>query len=125
MKHLFTFLLVAVSATCFAQGNLQFNQVVNVNGVDNGGNPLTTVTVPAGKVWKITSATWLNEFGGFYTQSLCIGTHLLQGYYNTISVARFPIWLEEGDYDVQWCGTPQTAASRTYAISGIEFNVIP
>ena len=124
MKHLFTFLLIASSATSFAQGNLQFNQVVNVSGVTPGGNIFTTVTVPAGKVWKITSSSWMNSSGSYESDHLCIGPHRLSGYYNGYTLSTYPIWLAEGDYDVKYCGTA-TAASRRYAISAIEFNVVP
>ena len=52
MKHLFTFLLVAISAASFAQGNLQFNQVINVS-VYSYIKHYNTVTVPVGKVLKL------------------------------------------------------------------------
>ena len=133
MKYIYTFLFIAISATSFAQGNLQFNKVVNVSGVTPGGNVFTTVTVPAGKVWKITSSTWLNSAGSITSSTyamtpLCIGPFLLNGWktsnggaYNPVT---FPIWLEEGDYDVKHCDA-QSASNYTYAISGIEFNIIP
>ncbi|MDA9121124.1 hypothetical protein N9J52_03720 [Flavobacteriales bacterium] len=124
MKHLFTFLLVAISATSFAQGNLQFNQVINVSGIKPAGNnAFTTVTVPAGKVWKITSSTFL--INGEYTADyVCIGSNLLYGHFGPYALQTFPIWLQEGDYDVENCNVT-TYYSTVYAISGIEFNIVP
>jgi hypothetical protein len=135
MKHLFTILLVAISATTFAQGNLQFSKVINVSGVTPGGNVFTTVTVPVGRVWKITSSSWLNVNGNLPASSqssiipFCIGPYLLKGWYqyngSTLDPVTFPIWLEEGDYDVKFCNSTYTTSNYTYAISGIEFNIIP
>ena len=135
MKHLYTFLFVAISATTFAQGgNLQFNKVINISGLTPGGNVFTTVTVPTEKVWKITSSSWLSSTGIIISSSynmhpLCIGPFLLNGWraYNgtAYNPVKFPIWLEEGDYDVKFCNYTYTISNYTYAISGIEFNIIP
>ena len=134
MKYIYTLLFVAISAMSFAQGNLQFNQVINISGLTPGGNVFTTVTVPAEKVWKITSSSWLNAAGnlpgsGGTLIPFCIGPYMLKGwyYYNGYFVdpVTFPIWLEEGDYDVKFCNSTQTTSNFTYAISGIEFNIVP
>lgn len=47
MKNLLFILAVAFSSASFAQGNLQFNQVIKVIDVNQ--------VVPAGKVWKVES----------------------------------------------------------------------
>ena len=123
MKHLFTFLLVAVSATSFAQGNLQFNQVINLSGIVPTSTSIATVTVPAGKVWKITSASWTAANGGGPDVYLCLDYNVI--YRNGAgNQAIFPIWLQAGSYDVRWCGSAGTSGYR-YAISGVEFNVVP
>ena len=135
MKYIYTFLFAAISATSFAQGNLQFNKVVNVSGVTPGGQVFTTVTVPAGKVWKITSSSWMDSSGNVPLSSnsdiraFCIGPYKLKGWHqyngSTLDPVTFPIWLEEGDYDVKFCNYTYTISNYTYAISGIEFNIIP
>ena len=65
MKHLFTFLLLAISATSFAQGNLQFNQVITdaqTFSLGTGGTANTSLlTVPADKVWKVESISDLRS----------------------------------------------------------------
>lgn len=124
MKYIYTLLFVAISAISFAQGNLQFNQVINITGVTPGGRVFTTVTVPAGKVWKITSSTWM-QAGSYLSDFLCLGPHLLSGYYNGETTSKYPIWLPEGDYDVQYCSPGSGVSGREYAISGIEFNIVP
>ncbi len=50
MKKLLTILLLLFALQTFAQGNLQFNQVINIKNGD-------TYTVPAGKVLKITAVS--------------------------------------------------------------------
>jgi hypothetical protein len=124
MKHLFSILLVAISATTFAQGNLQFNQVINVSGVTPGGNVFTTVTVPAEKVWKITSSSWMSPGGGIVAQWLCLGPHSINGSLSGIDPSKLPIWLEPGSYDVKWCDPTGNVSGYRYAISAIEFNVV-
>jgi tRNA A58 N-methylase Trm61 len=59
MKHLLYILIVLFVDTLSAQGNLQFNQVVTYTGTGSGSFSYTspTWTVPAGKVWKIESAS--------------------------------------------------------------------
>ena len=123
MKHLFTFLLVAISATSFAQGNLQFNQVINVSGVSAATNIMTSVTVPAGKVWKITSASWLTANGGGVSYWLCLGPYVIGS--GSTYPPRFPIWLEPGSYEVKYCDPGDNFSGYRYAISGVEFNVVP
>ena len=125
MKHLFTFLLVAISATSFAQGNLQFNQVINVSGVSAGSNIMTTVTVPTGKVWKITSSSWMSANGGLVSNWLCLGPHSINGNQSGVDPAKLPIWLEPGSYEVKWCNPTDNFIGQRYAISGVEFNVVP
>jgi hypothetical protein len=126
MKNILLILAIAYSSASFAQGNLQFNQVLNITGEAPGGNVFTTVTVPVGKVWKITSSSWMEDDGddpyASYT-SLCIGQFKLATRQGNDAV--FPIWLNEGDHDVKYCSTTTTIASKRYAISGIEFNIIP
>lgn len=53
-KHILTFLVVIAAITAKAQGNLQFNQVLNII-------PGISYTVPAGKVFKLESMTTSNS----------------------------------------------------------------
>jgi hypothetical protein len=55
MKKIITIAILLFSMATYAQGNLQFNQVLNIKNGD-------TYTVPAGKVLKITSTTSGNNF---------------------------------------------------------------
>ena len=126
MKHLFTFLLVAVSATSFAQGNLQFNQIVQ-SDFSGGANVTGTVVVPANKVWKVQHA------GAKITQTL---PSVPNGTSDFISIGNFtvwvppyrgsadlPLWLGPGSYNVQ--GRFNISSPTTLSISAIEFNVVP
>ena len=95
MKHLFTFLLVAISATSFAQGNLQFNQIVQSDF--SGSTGVTgTLVVPLGKVWKVEHA------GAKITQtppSVPTGTS------DFISIGNFTVWVPpySGSADLPLC----------------------
>ena len=57
------FRFILVSALCFfsiflnAQNELEFNKVINEKITGNGGFITKSVTVPKGKVWKITAAS--------------------------------------------------------------------
>jgi hypothetical protein len=58
MRYLFLSLLIFICSNVFTQGNLQFNQVLNLS-------PGSSYTVPAGKVLKIESIN-------FGSNSVCI-----------------------------------------------------
>ena len=124
MKHLFTFLLVAISASCFAQGNLQFNQVLNFNySVPNGGangQLAGTLSVPTNKVWKITSASasdGLNDGN----RLIRVNNHVLYERRTNGNLSmNTPHWLSTGNHTVEIFGT-----AKIGSLSIIEFNVIP
>ncbi len=127
-----TFLFVVVLfllGSVKAQGNLQFNQVVTVS--------ITTMTVPAGKVWKVESyseseVTFNSNYSAGcvnvnYHRPLVINNN---NYYffgnmatassgaNYISTGnKLPIWLKSGDQI-------RTVCSSDFA-SVIEFNIVP
>jgi hypothetical protein len=112
MKHLFTFLLVAISATSFAQGNLQFNQVLTFEGVGNS----TWYRPPVNTVWKIERA---------FLNSDCSGSALQVNGKKASSAGNnsttFPIWINDQDSIRAILG----CSPQTYFISIIEFSVIP
>ena len=115
MKHLFTFLLVAISATSFAQGNLQFNEVVSFSGTTYGTQIIQLDTVAVDKVIKVTS---LNSTD-YYVQIII--NNITHAYGSSQTDERFPIWLKEGDIlgiQSTWNG------NYNYHISGIEFNIV-
>ena len=132
MKNILLILAIAFSSASFAQGNLQFNQVVNeeftgsYNGYFNSGN----ITVPAGKVWKIESASLvmmdanpgIGQPLSTSSLSLVVGKYICV-YTNVPEFARFPIWLSEGTYAVGgYASGPITYSAN---LSAIEFNVVP
>ena len=64
MKFLNVILFLFLCQFSFAQGNLQFGQAIltefTANNLGNGGSVIcspSTITVPAGKVWKIEQST--------------------------------------------------------------------
>ncbi len=131
-----------------AQGTLEFNQVINLNlsgttPTVSGSYTIQTIniTVPAGKVWKIESATCRINSAG----SLLIGGNSSQrsailldnnviGVLNTSSAVLntgnnfLPIWLKPGNYTVQLAVELVSIANTQTAygfVSAIEFNVVP
>ena len=117
MKHLFTFLLLAISATSFAQGNLQFNEVVSFSGTTYGAQTIQLDTVAVDKVIKVTSLNSTSTSN--YVQIII--NNITNGFGSSQTDLSFPIWLKEGDIlgiQSTWNG------NYNYHISGIEFNIV-
>jgi len=133
--------LLALSATilltfaALGQGNLQFNRVFLVEQSfvvpTNVSSPFSeqTITVPAGKVWKI--ETVMANYSFNISGNLGVGSQVAvlldrKTLYQGGVMAAFPIWLPEGTYTLRYVYTSNTGStgSEVYGgISGIEFNV--
>ena len=133
MKKLFSIAVLLISLSVSAQGNLQFNQVINNSYSATISAPaiMGTVVVPAGKVWKIESANYfVTQAGGRYpgrgsgNYNAFIGDNLIWDGTNGLGHQDFfPIWLNPGTYDVI-ARSPSTY-DVTVNFSAIEFNVVP
>ncbi len=123
MKSLFALIAVWIGfGLAHAQGSLQFNQALLLES--SASSCTSCWTVPAGKVWKLTSASgnsgtavrlWLNNKElGFIANQACQGlgfdVHLI-----------FPLWLPAGST----LGFSNLGSNRNAAFWGIEFNVLP
>jgi hypothetical protein len=103
-----------------AQGNLQFNQVILV---DLGPSGSQSISVPAGKVWKIESVgiasngsnngVYLRNSGA---QAIAHFSNVTNAYSTTL-----PFWLP-ASYSGSFLNS--TSSYRT-SVSIIEFNVVP
>ena len=140
MRRIFSLLVVvvALSGFSYAQGNLQFNQVIieNLSSTVSSYTTVTatTITVPAGKVWKIEHADlWFNNstrqsFSGYY--SLYIDNIILHhsrgssGSSNQFA-ENFPVWLPAGTYTVFISNEDSSSHNYSGTINAIEFNVVP
>jgi len=127
MKNLLFILAIIISSFSFAQGNLQFNQVVNLSysGTGTGKINVGSLAVPAGKVWKITSASATRSNTLLQQIALFVGDHIVfanySAYYSNFQAV--PLWLSEGIYDVHmWTNND---GPRLGSISVLEFNVVP
>ena len=116
-----------------AQGNLQFNQVINLEYSSNTNwsarITVGSVTVPAGKVWKITSGSLSKDNGTNYdfgnaTLMLYFDNIMILGNYNTSDTPKFPIWLSPGTYSVIF-NVINSSYFYYATVSAIEFNVVP
>jgi hypothetical protein len=149
MKKLLSILFILFTLQSFAQGNLQFNQVLTYSGSINCGQTSPTWTVPAGKVWKIEyrsivtgnpnydSGNNTSPSGPLFNLN---GTKLSDFHHrqnvqpsnstNLTSDQNLPLWLKAGD-QIQFsldnniligCGE---YSKYNYAISILEYNIIP
>ena len=137
MKKLLVILAIAFSSASFAQGNLQFNQVMFLEYTTSVlGSATTTagvITVPAGKVWKIEHANLYSVAGYPRTQaggrSLFINNTLIyrsKGPSNAIHlVDSFPLWLPAGTYNIVIGNEQSSTYNINSSINAIEFNVVP
>ena len=128
MKNIFILLAIAFSSASFAQGNLQFNQVVNLNYSHTGAGKVNvgSITVPAGKVWKATSASALGNNDPTTQVAIYVGNHVAFANYSNGDLANYqavPLWLNEGSFDVYlWSNA---SCARLGSLSILEFNVVP
>lgn len=137
MKNLIlTTSFIVATLFAFGQNNLEFNtalfQEFTANTAGYASNPITlgTITVPAGKVWKIewVNKTMITDCGvGQSFHRTTTGLILLN---NAIfGTGDGVIWLPEGTYDVVLSGS-QDSCVQSYSTdwfitySGIEFNVV-
>ena len=129
MRNFFFLFALLIFGPLKAQGNLQFNQIVTVG--------TTSLTVPAGKVWKVESYTESEVTFNINYSSGCVNSNYHRplvinnnNYYffgnmatassgaNYITTGnKLPIWLKPGDQI-------RTVCSSDFA-SVIEFNVVP
>jgi len=133
---LLLFVISFFVARTSAQGNLQFNQVkyFQFNCTQSGGSVFTeslqTVTVPAGKVWKIESANC-----GSYsptTNSLIYssGGRVLLDSRLIVDVSSntgfLPFWIPAGTYTIGIRSMSLTNGVQFLgSMSAIEFNIVP
>lgn len=129
MKNFIATLTFFFAFTAFstAQGNLQFNQVINGEITAMVTYDLTTmgtITVPTGKVWKVESVSMRYFDGTWATVSSATAWidkhHVWDPGLNIPSI--LPLWLSEGTYTVSAVGSNENL-DFTYSV--IEFNITP
>ena len=103
-------------SSIYSQGNLQFNQVLNLEFT---GSSITSYTVPAGKIWKLENVVLTSI--NFYACMVYNGTTYYLRQHNTSSSSwdNFPFWIGSGK-TVTFGG-----GCSPGMISIIEFNVVP
>ena len=118
MKTLLFLLIFLSFGVLKAQGNLQFNQVINM--AFTGANT-TPVTGPAGKVWKIENCM-LNTPSNNYAYMLYNGVYYnLRQQLSSAHNVNFPFWLASGT-SVTFGGNGGGAGGM---LSILEFNIVP
>lgn len=125
----------------FGQGNLQFNKALHETYFfetfdgDSNSEILNAFTVPAGKVWKLTSiqsgrkATTLPfayQNGGTFSYRKSGAQN-----YVFIKIGSNPdvnsdiVWIPEGTYDLVCRGSDVNTMDYLLYFTGIEFNLLP
>ena len=143
-KRILFISLITIVQFTYAQGDLQFNQVLSYTGSVScntgncGANSPSSYTVPAGKVWKLESAGYnSNKVSGYFSQAYLIinGTGAYGGIMNQGSEAAYsgklissPVWLKAGDV-LSWGMNSNSGTGGTFSVSMhlsiIEFNIVP
>lgn len=132
MKKLITItvFLFAVFSYSLAQGNLQFNQVIDGNTAlhdhTNTIQVIGTIVVPAGKVLKIetTNYTWTNGTSVYTATSAVYADNHVIWYGTGVGKLFLPTWLPEGTYTLTSRASSSTVQCM-FSYTAIEFNVIP
>ncbi|MCX6191512.1 MAG: hypothetical protein NT109_04445 [Flavobacteriia bacterium] len=124
MKNLLLFSCLLFSLSFKAQGNLQFNQVLNL---EITCCTASTFTVPVGKVWKIESSMAYNNNSP--TRITAINGNPMDAYltgYTYLNYGILPItlpyWLPT---NTQVSFSTGSGIGQKGYVSIIEFNVIP
>ena len=124
MKNLLLFSCLLFSLSFKAQGNLQFNQVLNL---EITCCTASTFTVPVGKVWKIEGAMAYNN--SYPTRITAINGNPMEAYltgYTYLNYGILPIplpyWLPT---NTQVSFNTGSGVGQKGYVSIIEFNVIP
>lgn len=137
MKKSILILIFFIALGAKAQGNLQFNRVVNFSAsqsvVSDSPTTFQTFQVPAGKVWKIENVmiSGKNSSGSIQFCDVCAATfndiiaYML--YFPQIEKATFPIWLSDGSYNFKISNFNFGSSNSRLILasySAIEFNIV-
>ena len=132
MKRLiFLVAFVALSYTGFAQGNLQFSQVLNLEYPVSGDISTTlqvgNLIVPSGKVWKIESVSATRPQAGVtWGVYVLLDNVLIYNGGNPSFGSSLPYWFKEGTHKLKVYGGNQFTVTEAYvSFSIIEYNIIP
>ena len=120
-------LLSILTSKSFAQGNLQFNQVLTYSGtLTTGWNSSPSYTVPVGKVWKIEFHSVSDNYISLYLNGAVIHDVAMVGSVNAAGsvINSSPIWLKTGDV-INYAGQLPNYSQQGWALSIIEFNIVP
>jgi len=136
ISRVLTLLIVMVLSQyhSYAQGNLQFNQVLTFTGYMTGscsGNYCTATAsspiwvVPQNKVWKI---EYKSRTDGGHTRFYLNAVSMVDIWTST-AVDNAPLWLKAND-EIYFqasatAGGGGTSVNHPYIISIIEYNIVP
>jgi hypothetical protein len=127
MKYIYTLLFVAISATCFAQVNLQYDSTITLGESITDYYQTTSTTngpqstVPVGKTWKIENMIFSDNF--------IVMINSMPFYVSSNNNFQFPLWLKSGDtiqFEYNYSGSSMTPTRTAYYfMSALQFNIVP
>ncbi len=133
MKKIITITILLFSMASYAQGNLQFNQVLTYTGSLNNTQQISaTYTVPVGKIWKIkyvsklpyriaaqgTYAEYYQGFGLIVNNIWTYGENYKELYLKAGDTLKI------GYYNQQYQTTYFAGITLDFVISLVEFNIV-
>lgn len=137
LKLLCLLFIVGLSYTANAQNNLEFSRVINqsITVASDGSTSYIkntiTLTVPAGKVWKIEAAGVSEHYQGsanysFYTRGgTLVINDVIIGNQNGNFDGALPYWLAEGSHTLTIQGGTSSNGYDWYGqLSILEFTVV-
>jgi len=144
MKHLLGLLIICLfTSVSYAQGNLQFSQVVNYTittplaAGNSTPNQTLTITVPAGKTLKIESSHISYQQGTsptYYVGNstnpsghLVLNGGVIAAFNLEFPLHHGPIWLAAGTHTLVLQGYANSSSNYRWNafVSGIEFDIVP
>jgi hypothetical protein len=126
IKQILTATFFAISMLSYSQDNLEFNQIIQgeLSGTVSGPTIVGTITVPAGKVWKLETRSVVRTNYATVNvgrTSATIGGLLV--YWDEYPT-QSPVWLSEGTYDVS-IDVSNGGIPYIFSYNGIEYNLEP
>ena len=118
MRTFFFFTAFFVLGALKAQGNLQFNQIINLPFAVSNTTP---VTAPAGKIWKIESCMLSTTANSYALMQYNGVNYNMRQQLSSAHSVNFPFWLASGT-SVTFGGNGGGAGGL---LSIIEFNIVP
>jgi len=130
MKNLFIIISLLITTQIFAQNNLEFERVYNLQGAVVELTTEDIATVPTGKIWKIEALVldanlfWRSTNNAIIAGSGQNNISVTAAYTSSGIAYQNIVWLNEGE-SIKLINSSSSSGTGRYWFSILEFNVIP